>query len=433
MILGGIGVVAMFLLVAMGMPIAFALFLVAFGGIWFVKGLSVANAMLVLESQANIYSTSITIIPMFLLLGSFTVGSGIVPVSYDVARRWVGRLPGGLGLTSISAAAAFGACSGSSAAASLTIGKMAIPEMKRYGYGDRIASGSCAAGGLLATLIPPSGVMIIYAMIAEQSPGRMLIAGLIPGIVMALLFGLGTFTLARMDPGNAPVDPKTFTWKERLTGIPQLWGIVAIFSIVFFGLFFGWFTTAESAAFGALTALLLLVVRRKREGDAWRALVAAAVECARTTATIMFLLLAALAFGIFIILAGLPRELSAFVLGLDMPPLSVLLTLLAINIVLGMFMEGMAIMLITVPIFLPIVIGLGYDPIWYGVAVVITLEIGLLTPPYGVCCYVINSVAPDIPLPTIFRGAAPYIGFAAIVLALIIAFPQIALWLPSLM
>ena len=147
----------------------------------------------------------------------------------------------------------------------------------------------------------------------------------------------------------------------------------------------------------------------------------------------MFLLLGALAFGIFIILAGLPRELSAFVLGLDMPPLSVLLTLLAINIVLGMFMEGMAIMLITVPIFLPIVTGLGFDPIWYGVAVVITLEIGLLTPPYGVCCYVISSIAPDIPLPTIFRGAAPYIGFAAIVLALIIAFPQIALWLPSLM
>ena len=230
----------MFFLVAMGMPIAFALFLVAFGGIWFIKGLNVAGAMMVLESQANIYSTSITIIPMFLLLGSFTVGSGIVPVTYDVARRWVGRLPGGLGLTSITAAAAFGACSGSSAAASLTIGKMAIPEMKRYGYGDRIASESCAAGGLLATLIPPSGVMIIYAMIAEQSPGRMLIAGLIPGIVMALLFGLGTFALARLDPGNAPVDPKTFTWKERLTGIPQLWGILMIFGIIFFGIFFGW-------------------------------------------------------------------------------------------------------------------------------------------------------------------------------------------------
>jgi C4-dicarboxylate transporter DctM subunit len=433
MLIGGVGTLVMFTLVILGMPVTFALWLIAFLGIWFVKNLTVADAMLVLETQANIYSSSITIIPMFLLLGSFVVGSGMIPVTYEVARRWVGRLPGGLALTSIAASAAFGACSGSSAASSLTIGKLAIPEMKRYGYADKVASGSCAAGGLLATLIPPSGIMIIYAMISEQSPGRMLIAGLIPGITMALLFGFGTFIQAKLDPSNAPVDPKTFTWKERWGSLPQMWGIIVIFSIIFFGIFFGWFTTQESSAFGAFTALVLLVVRRIREGDVWSAFVAAAIDCAQTASTILHMLLGSLAFSIFIILAGLPRELSDFVLGLDMSPLSVLLILLGINIVLGMFLEGMAIMLITVPIFLPIVTGLGYDPIWYGVAVVITLEISLLTPPFGICCYVISGIAPDIPLPTIFRGAAPYIAFAAIVLALIIVFPQIPLWLPSLM
>jgi len=429
--MGAVGIVLVFVLAVLGMPIAFSLFVVGFGGIFMLQGFSIANSVMTFVPLAAIMGADFATLSLFILVGSFALASGIAPDAYEVARRWLGRLPGGIGLTTIAASAAFAACSGSSLAGAATMGKMAIPEMKRYGYSNRVAAGTCAAGGLLATMIPPSGSMVIYGIASEESIGHLLIAGVFPGLLIALFFCAGLYILAKLNPAAAPLSPVSFTWKERLAGIPKMWGVVVIFATIFFGIFLGFFTSSEAAAFGAFVALVLLVV--KCRGKAYRAIITACSECISLTVMILFLVLGAFVFSSFLIMSGLPKLLSDSVFGLGLVPIAIIVMMMLTYVILGTFLDGVAMMLITIPIYYPIVTSLGYDGLWFGVIVVMMLEIGMLTPPFGLAVYVINGVAPDIPLHDVFRGSLMFVGLELMVVVLLIVFPNIALWLPSMM
>ncbi|MGE0801089.1 MAG: TRAP transporter large permease [Lautropia sp.] len=431
MIIGAIGMLAVLAMAALGMPISFSLFFVGFAGVFALQGFNVASSVMSLTPVGYLLGSEFAALPLFILLGSFAVASGIASMGFEAARAWLGRLPGGLGIATIASSAAFAACSGSSFAAAATMGKMAIPEMRQSGYSDRLATGTCAAGGLLATVIPPSGAMVIYGIASGESIGKLLIAGVVPGIVITLFFMAGIYGYARLNPAAAPLIDIRSTWRERLAYVPKLWGIATIFVVVFFGLFFGWFTATESAAFGALTSLAILLLRQGRRSLS--AVIEACVECASLTATILFLILGAFVFNSFVVMAGLPKALTGFIVGLGVEPTLVIVVMMGFYVILGMFLEGAAMMLITIPIFYPVVVELGFSGIWFGVLVVMMLEIGMLTPPFGMVAFVIRSVAPSVPLADIFKGALLFAGLEGLVVALVIAFPAIALWLPSLM
>jgi len=426
---GIIGFLSVLIFSFFGMPIAFSLFIVGFGGIFLLRNITVANSAVALIPWGTLMGSDLGALPLFILIGSLTMASGVVRDAYEVARRWLGKLHGGLGLATMAASAVFAACAGASVAAAASIGKMAIPEMKKYGYSGRLATGTCAAGGLLATMIPPSIAMVIYGLAAFESIGHLLIAGVFPGLLLALFFGGGIYMAARINPAAAPLAEIDFTWRERFAGIPKLWGIIIIFSTVFFGLMFGLVTATEAAAWGSFVAFLLVITRQR--GGSWKAIIEAFRDCALITCMIFFLIMGAFVFSNFVIQAGLPRQLSALITAVDVPPVIIILCMLAIYIVLGMFLETTAMMLITIPIFHPIIIGLGYSGIWFGVLVVMMVEVGLVTPPFGVAVYVLDAVAPDVGLPEIFKGALMFVGLELMVLILVLFFPQIALWLPA--
>ena len=396
-----------------------------------ITNFDVASALTMMTPFHTVLSGDLAVLPLFMLVGSFAIAGGVATEAFEVGRRWLGQLPGGLALATIAGSAAFAACSGSSMANAVALGKMAVPEMRRYGYSTSLSTGACAAGGLLATMIPPSNSLAIYGIIAEESIGHLLIAGLFPGLLIALFFGIGLYVLTRLNPKAAPISPIRFTWKERFTGIFKIWGVVLIFCTIFFGIFLGIFTATEAGAFGAFVSLVVLF--KKQKGKSWSAVITACRECAAITGMILFLIFGALVFSAFVIQAGLPRQLSETVYALGMTPIAVIVMMVVSYVILGMFLDGAAMMLITVPIYLPVVIALGYDGIWFGILLVMMVEIGTLTPPFGLLIFVLSSVVPDVPISTIFRGSIMFVFLELAVVILIIAFPEIALWLPSQM
>jgi tripartite ATP-independent transporter DctM subunit len=418
-------------LCALGMPVAFTLFVAGFTGIMWLHNFNLANSVMSLIPASGILGADLAALPLFILLGSFAMASGMIPDAYNTARAWLGRLPGGLGITTIAASAFFGACSGSSLAAAATIGKMAVPEMRKSGYAGWLSTSTCAAGGLLAIMIPPSGSMVIYGLAANVSIGRLLIAGILPGIMLAVTFAAGIYLIAKINPAAAPLSKVSSTWKERLLGIPRLWGIILIFLTISGGIFTGILTATEAAAYGALVALVVLVIKQRRAS--LRATMAACAESAMITCEIMFLILGAFVFSSFTIMAGLPTMVVDVFTSVGISPVVVIVVILAIYTVLGMFIDAITMMLITIPVFLPVITALGYDPIWFGVIVVAMVEIALLSPPFGVNAFILAGIAPDVPLTKIFQGSLLFIGLEFIMVVIVILFPQIALWLPSQM
>ena len=426
---GIIGIILLIVLLAIGMPIAFSLAISGTIGIIMLDGFDVGVYSLGIYPFGFLRSWLLVAIPLFILMGSHASLAGVTSRAYEFAYRWLSKLPGGLAMASVAACAAVAATSGSSVATAGMMGAIAIPEMKRYGYDMRLASGATAAGGLLGILIPPSIILVIYGSITETSVGKLLIAGILPGVLTAAVYMVGISVIVSLRPSLAPQAPR-FSWRERIRSVRKIWEVTILFMTVVLGIYLGIFTPTEAAAVGALVALIMALLRNVKAPSR---ILPAFSSTAQSTVMILAICLGASIFAQFLTLSGIPRWISEVIAHLQIHRFCILTLCLAVYIPLGMFLDTVSILLITMPIIFPIITAVGYNPIWFGVLVVKLEEISLITPPVGINVYVIKGVAPDIPLNDIFMGIIPFLVMEIVVIALLIAFPEISLWLPSIM
>jgi tripartite ATP-independent transporter DctM subunit len=426
---GLVGFVALFALLALRMPIGLAMMLVGAAGIAILN--SPQAAFNVLGAFPFSYSAvfTLSVIPLFVLMGSFASVSGMGADLYRTAYAWVGHRRGGLAAATIIACAGFAALSGSSVAAAATMGKVALPEMRRYRYDPRLATGSIAAGGTLGILIPPSTVLIVYALLTEQSIGRLFLAGFLPGLLLTLLFVATVFIVSMLNPEAGPAGERQ-TLRQRLSVLVGSGAFLLIVIIVVGGIYLGVFTVTEAAAIGAFVTFLHALWKRRLTLPAFST---ALLETIRTTAMVFLILIGAHFFAPFLALTRIPVELASAIGDLAIPGFAILALILVAYIALGTFMEGFAMMVLTVPIVLPIILTLGYDPIWFGIIMVIVLEMGLISPPVGINVFVVKGVAEDVPLGQIYAGIVPFWIAMAVCAILLIIFPEIALLLPNTM
>ncbi|MEM9247991.1 MAG: TRAP transporter large permease [Pseudomonadota bacterium] len=426
---GILGFLALFLLLAVRMPIGLAMMIVGAAGIALLN--STTAALNNLGSFAYSYSAvyTLSVIPLFVLMGAFATVSGMGADMYRTAFAWVGHRRGGLAAATIIACAGFAALSGSSIASAATMGKVSLPEMERYRYNPRLATGAIAAGGTLGILIPPSTVLIVYALLTEQSVGRLFLAGVVPGLLLTVLFVLTVFAVAVFNPQAGPPGER-IPMGERFGILMHSGALIFVVLIVIGGIYAGVFTVTEAAAVGAgLTFLHALWTRRLTMAKFLSAL----LDTIKTTAMVFFILIGAHFFAPFLALTRIPVELADGVGDLEIPAFAILMVIILAYIVLGTFLEGFAMMVLTVPIVLPVITTLGYDPIWFGIIMVLVLEMGLISPPVGLNVFVVKGVAPDVPLGEVYRGILPFWGAMAVGVALLVMFPQIALFLPDTM
>ncbi len=441
-LLGFLGLLAMLGLVAIRVPIAFCMATVGFVGMiiavgWpegrdfdFDRGFDAAWAYISFEPFSFIANFPIVAVPLFLLMGYVAFHAGFTQDIYYAARVWLSRLYGGLAMASVAGCAMFAAVSGSSLATAAAMGKLAVPEMLRYKYDKGLAAGVVAASGTLGSLIPPSILMILYGIFTEESIGQLLMAGLIPGVMSAAIYMAMIYVRARLNPEIGP-RAETVAWIDRIIALKGTWSIIALFSIVMGGIYLGIVTPTEAAAAGAAGALILgFLAGRLNRKNTWAAL----VETVRQCANIFALVLGAKIFVGFIALTGVANVVTLWAGTLDMPPIMIMLMLSLVFIVLGTFMDPLGMMLLTLPVVTPVIQDLGYDLVWFGVIMIKFLEIGLITPPVGLNCFILKGVVGDsIPLETIFKGILWFLLMDVFTLALLIAFPEISLWLPSLL
>jgi tripartite ATP-independent transporter DctM subunit len=428
-IIGLIGIVIMVVLLALRMPIGIAMLLVGVVGFAVLNG--VQPALSVLGSYPYSYSAvyELAVIPLFVLMGNAAAASGMSRDLYAAAYAWVGHWRGGLASATVLACAGFAAVSGSSVASAVTMGKVCLPEMRRYKYDPRLATGTVAAGGTLGILIPPSTAFVVYAILTEESIGRLLLAGFLPGLMLTALFvvTIAVWTRARPELGPpGPVAPRS----ERLETLGKAGPIVAIVAMTIGGIYLGVFTPEEAAAVGAFLALLYALWRRSLT---WGVLSTTLLDTVKTTSFVFLILIGALVFGPFLALSGLPAKLAAMLVGLDVPRIVILAILVVVYIGLGMFLEGFSILVLTLPIVIPIIKALDYDLIWFGVLMVILLEMGLISPPVGINVFVVKGLVPDVPMSQIFIGILPFWIAMGVGIILLIAFPEIALIVPESM
>jgi tripartite ATP-independent transporter DctM subunit len=334
-------------------------------------------------------------------------------------------------MASIGACAAFGAVTGSSAAALVTIGTSAIPQMRRYGYSTKLATGCIAAAGFLAFAIPPSNILVLYGIICEQSIGKLFMASMVPGIITAAIFITGTWLMAKFIPTMAPVTPVKFTLKERVTASLGLWEVVILFLIVMGGLYTGVYTASEAGAIGGFAALIMLLAHRRTRS--LRFIYQGMKDASSTTCMILIVIMSAAFMNLYMVLGGVAKAIETSMTSLPFGPTGVIIIIVLMYILMGMFLDTIAMVLLTAPILLPVVVNLGYDPIWFGVFVTQMVEVALITPPMAMNIFIVRGMVPDVPFTDIAIGIVPYLIMELIVVALLIAFPQIALWLPSLM
>jgi tripartite ATP-independent transporter DctM subunit len=419
----------MFLLLALRMYIGMAMALVGFLGLWLLIGFDAGISILGITPLAEGSSYTLSVIPLFVLMGQFAFVSGISTDIYKTVYTWMGHLRGGLAMATVIACAGFAAICGSSLATGATMGMVAIPEMKKYQYDDRLSTGSVAAGGTLGILIPPSIGFVIYGILTEVSIGKLFMAGFIPGILLAILFTITVYIQCAINPKMGPKGQKA-SWQAKIRALAGTWGMLLLFIIVIGGIYMGVFTPTEAAGIGAFGAFLISVFKRKMS---WKKLLECLMESGKTTAMIFLIIIGANIFSTFLGLARLPMGLADFITGLALPKMVILSGIICIFLILGCVMDCYAIMILTVPIIFPVIEAMQFDPIWFGVLMVIVLEIGLITPPVGLNVFVLKSAAPNVPLTVIFRGIWPFLLTALIAIVLLTVFPQIALFLPSLM
>ncbi|GMV45961.1 MAG: C4-dicarboxylate ABC transporter permease [Pseudomonadota bacterium] len=427
----GLGALAALLvLLALGLEIAYSLAAVGAVGLLLLGGEAALMGSLATIPYSNVASFTLVVLPMFVLMGELAVAAGMAQQAYAAARAWLGRLPGGLMMTGIGASAVFGAVSGSSVAATVTVGRVSIAEMRRYGYDGGLAAGTVAVAGTLAALIPPSALAVFYALVTNQSISRMLVAGLVPGLASALLFIAAAYLIARGFPALAPPLREPVSWRERLASLRMTGPFGLLVLVVLGSIYSGLATATEAAALGALAALVLLALARKLS---WAALQQALAATTRISCMIFLIIIGGMLFSRFLAFSGITLTMSEFIRGLQLPPLAVVVVMMAILTLLGMFIDPVGMIMLTLPFFFPIVKDLGVDPIWFGVLVVLQAELGVITPPIGVHLFVVKQITPDVPLGRIIVGSLPYMACQLVMLALVIAFPGIALWLPGRM
>ncbi|GGB45342.1 C4-dicarboxylate ABC transporter permease [Tistrella bauzanensis] len=423
------GFVALFGLAVLRVPVGFAMLLAGLGGIAATVGVGPAAAIALQSPLRTLTAHDMLLIPMFIAMSALANHTGLGRELYGAGQAWAGHRRGGLGLATILASAGFAGICGSSVASTAAMARVALPEMRAHGYAPRLAAGTVAAGGTLGILIPPSLVLALYGLLTEQDIGKLFIAGLLPGLLAVVLYGLAVSWVARRDPGAAPRAPRT-PWRGRLVSLRGLWAVLLIFAGIIGGLYLGVFAPSEAGAMGALGVAVVGLVRGRLDARAVRA---GLTEAARTAASVMVVLIGALVFGYFLALTRAPQMLVAMLADTGLPPWGVMAAMLAGYLLLGCVLDTLAMIVLTVPITYPVAMALGFDPIWFGVVVTMTVEIGLITPPYGLNVLVLNTIARDVGLIDIYRGVAPFVCADLVRLILICLLPGIVLWLPSTM
>lgn len=426
--IGFLGLGLVFWLIAMGMPIGFAMGLVGFFGFATIISFDAAVVRIGVTTYNIVTNHAIGTIPLFLFMAHLMFASGIGRDLYDFAAKWLGRRRGGLAMATIGASSGFAAISASSLATTATMGLVALPEMRKHKYDLSLASGSVVAGGTIGALIPPSGMFIIYGILTETSIGAMFAAGIIPGILLALFYIVTIAIICRVNPAAGPRGP-AYSLREKLASIKSTGEVIALFALVMGGIILGWFTPTEAGAIGAFGAIVITAARGRLT---WATAKVAIYATLRTTGMIFGILFGALVFNSFVTVTRIPMHIVDFVSQSGFAPMTVLLLVLAVYLILGMVLDASAMMTLTIPLFFPLMMSLGFDAVLFGVLVVRMTEIALITPPVGMNVYILSGVAKDIPLDKIFRGALPFVVADVIHVALLIAFPILVLWLPYL-
>jgi tripartite ATP-independent transporter DctM subunit len=430
---GVVGILAMLVLFMLRVPVAHAMMLVGFIGF---SALTSTQGGLNLLSR-NLYGTfsayELSTIPLFILMGQIAFNTGISRRLYDTAYHFLGGIRGGLSMATVAACTAFGAVCGSSPATAATMATVSLPEMKRFGYSDQLATGSVAAGGGLGMIMPPSIVLIVYGVLTGESIGELFVAGVVPALLLTFLFVAGVWIKCRLRPEHGPKG-EHFNLGQKLRSLKSLLDALAVFAIVMGGLFWGLFTPTEAASVGVLGVMFVALVRRQLT---WRGLMKSLYETLRTSCMIMFLVAGAVIFGKFLAVTRIPFNVASWVGSFDLPAWMVMSMIVGIYFIGGCFMDALALIMLTIPVFFPVVLSLGYDPIWFGVIIVLVTQIGVITPPVGINVYVVygiaQSIIPGVHLESIFKGIFPFLAAIIAGIALMMLFPGLITWLPGLM
>ena len=420
-----------FTLLIIGTHIGVALGLAGVLGMYLAIGPDATWAQLAMVPFATTNSFMLAVIPLFILMGSFATQANLTTDLYRAAYAWLGRLPGGLAIATTFASAAFGAASGSTIVNAAVFTRMALPEMTRLGYDKRLSAGCIAASGTLAALIPPSILMVVYAIITEQSIGKMMLAGLIPGIITAFVFMAGIYVRVKLNPSLAPMPKELISWPDRFRALSGVWGICVLFFIVIGGIYAGLFTPTFAGAVGAFGAFVIVILKRRLTK---RSMLEIIKDTGINSTTIFIIIIGGMLFSRFLTYTGIISEVTKYLIALDLAPTTYLLCFIVVFLILGMFIEAIAIIVMTMPVMYPVLIGVGYDPIWLGIIAIKLAEISLCTPPVGLNVYVVRSASPiPLTLENVFAGVMPFVMMDFVVLAVLIYFPQLSTFLPNLM
>jgi tripartite ATP-independent transporter DctM subunit len=424
-----LGFAAVFALALLRVPLAFAMGLVGFVGLGLMRGWppTMANAAQVVYDTGFAYTLSV--VPLFILMGNFVARAGLAHELFRAAYAFIGHLRGGLAHATVLACAGFGAICGSSIATAATMSKVAYPPMKKLGYADYLSTGVIAAGGTLGIMIPPSTILVIYGIVTETNIGKLFAAGLLPGLLCAGLLMAVVAWITWRDPSAGPAGERT-PWRERWRALRDVWGVALLVVVVLGGIYGGVFTATEGAGIGASGAFFFALARRVLT---WKLLLEVLVESARTTAMLFTILIAAMLFSSFINFTTMPSDLKDWILHLGLPPLAVVGAMMLIYVLLGTIMEELSMVLLTIPVFFPIVTGLGFDPVWFGVLIVLVVQIGLISPPVGMNLFVLGALLKHVPLAQIFRGVWLFVVALCVALVVVLEVQPLALWLPSFM
>lgn len=422
------GCILLLVLLAASLPVAFSMAVVGFFGFAVIVSPEAAATIITIDLYDTFSSYSLTVIPLFILMGQVSFHSGISRRLFDAAYHLLGHLPGGLAMATVGACTAFGAICGSSPATAATMSLVAIPEMKRYKYDMELSCGTVAAGGSLGMLIPPSVVFIVYAILTEQSVGKLFIAGVVPGIIIAILFCLTIYINCLRKPSLGPAGEK-FTIAQKLKSLGGVGETLALFFVVIGGMFAGFFTPTEAAAIGAAGSIIIAALRGT---ISMKMMIRSLNETVRTSCMVMIIVVGAVIFGHFLAVTRIPFELATYLSSLSLPGWMIIAMIILFYFFVGCFVDALALILLTIPIFYPVILELGYNPIWFGVMIVIVTQMGVISPPVGVNVYVVSGIERDVPLQKIFRGAMPFLISLLLAAILLVLFPQICLFLPDL-
>lgn len=427
--IGVAGIVLLLVLMLLRVSVGLSLFLVGFIGVSLLTDWEVGISQLGSTAFGTANSFSLSVIPLFILMGMFMSSTGLGKDLFSAVDKWIGHMRGGLAIATVGACSIFAAISGSSNATTATMSKIAIPEMDSYKYKTTFSTAAVAAGGTLGVLIPPSVILIIYGALTMEPIGPLLIGGLVPGIIMTLIFMAMINLQVRMKPEIAPRKDQSAPWGEKIRSLKSVWAFLLIFIISIGGIYFGYFTPSEAGGIGAMGAFLLTVITRRLT---WSKLVESLDETIRISVMLFLILIGAALFGRFLALSQIPMSLTEVVTGMDVSPYVILAMILFVYLILGMFLEGIAIMVLTLPIVYPIITQLGFDGLWFGIIMVMVINIGVLTPPLGISVYIISGIVKDVPIQKIFRGVFPAVIAMALFIVVLVIFPDIVTFLPGL-